>query len=91
MTSNDDLFGDIQRNLRSGDSNELFTYLNRLKEPNPTLGQRALRVTLDRPGIMRMQVQALIRGAKGRPIRILFPFIVIISPALIPLSIALSI
>ena len=31
MTLNDDLLGDIQRNLRSGDSNELFTYLNRLK------------------------------------------------------------
>ncbi len=56
-------------------SDKILPYLNRLKEPNPSLGQRAVRVTLDRPGIMRMQVQALIRGAKGRPIRILFPFI----------------
>ena len=31
MTPNDDLIGDIQRNLRSGDTDELFTYLNRLK------------------------------------------------------------
>jgi len=31
MTSSDDLYGDIQRNLRSGDPNELFTYLNRLR------------------------------------------------------------
>ena len=31
MTPNDDLMGDIQRNLRYGDTDELFTYLNRLK------------------------------------------------------------
>ena len=31
MTLNDDLLGDIQRNLRSGDTDELFTYLNRLR------------------------------------------------------------
>ena len=31
MTPNNDLIEDIQRNLRSGDTDELFTYLNRLK------------------------------------------------------------
>ena len=64
-------------NFRSLDigSDKFLPYLKRLKEPNPALGLRAIRVTLDRSGIMRMQVQALIRGAQGRPIRILFPFV----------------
>ena len=55
-------------------SDKILPYLKRIKEPNPALGWRALRVTLERRGIMRMQIQALIRGARQRPIRILFPF-----------------
>ena len=30
---------------------------------------------LDKPGVLRMQLQALIRAAKGRPLTIMFPFI----------------
>ena len=56
-------------------SDKILPYIKRLKEPNPALGWRAVRVTLQRQGIMKMQIQAIIRGAKGRPIRILFPFI----------------
>ncbi|MDP2064303.1 MAG: phosphoenolpyruvate--protein phosphotransferase [Phaeovulum sp.] len=44
-------------------------------EPNPAMGWRAIRVGLDKPGILRMQVQALIRAAKGRPLTVMFPFI----------------
>ena len=49
-------------------SDKVLPYMKRADEPNPALGWRAIRVGLDRPGIMRMQVQALIRGAKGRPL-----------------------
>ena len=64
-------------NFRSLDigSDKILPYLKRLKEPNPALGWRAIRITLDRTSIMRMQIQALMRGAQGRPIRILFPFV----------------
>jgi phosphotransferase system enzyme I (PtsP) len=44
-------------------------------EPNPALGWRAIRVGLDKPGIMRMQLQALIRAANGRPLTVMFPFV----------------
>jgi len=44
-------------------------------EPNPAMGWRAIRLGLDKPGVMRMQLQALIRGAKGRPLTIMFPFV----------------
>jgi phosphotransferase system enzyme I (PtsP) len=44
-------------------------------EPNPALGWRAIRVGLDKPGVMRMQLQALLRAAKGRPLTVMFPFV----------------
>ena len=56
-------------------SDKVLPYMRRAEEPNPALGWRAIRVGLDRPGIMRMQLQALLRGAKGRPIDVMFPFI----------------
>lgn len=56
-------------------SDKVLPYMKRENEPNPALGWRAIRVGLDRPGILRMQVQALIRGAQGRPLSIMFPFV----------------
>jgi phosphotransferase system enzyme I (PtsP) len=64
----------IFRTLDIG-SDKVLPYMKRSDEPNPALGWRAIRVGLDRPGMMRMQVQALIRGAHGRPLRIMFPFV----------------
>ena len=56
-------------------SDKVLPYMKRAEEPNPALGWRAIRVGLDRPGIMRMQVQALLRGAHGRPLQVMFPFV----------------
>jgi len=56
-------------------SDKVLPYMKRKDEPNPALGWRAIRVGLDRPGIMRMQVQALLRGARGRALRIMYPFV----------------
>ncbi|WOI57342.1 phosphoenolpyruvate--protein phosphotransferase [Palleronia sp. LCG004] len=56
-------------------SDKVLPYMKRPDEPNPALGWRAIRVALDRKGIMRMQLQALIRAANGRPLRVMFPFV----------------
>lgn len=56
-------------------SDKILPYMKRDPEPNPALGWRAIRVGLDRKNILKMQLQALIRGANGRPLRIMFPFI----------------
>ncbi|SEJ67715.1 PTSINtr with GAF domain, PtsP [Cribrihabitans marinus] len=56
-------------------SDKVLPYMKPNDEPNPALGWRAIRVGLDKPGIMRMQLQALIRAANGRPLTIMFPFI----------------
>ncbi|MDE9451722.1 phosphoenolpyruvate--protein phosphotransferase [Aliiroseovarius sp. Z3] len=56
-------------------SDKVLPYMNPLDEPNPALGWRAIRVGLDKPGVMRMQLQALIRAAAGRNLSVMFPFI----------------
>jgi phosphotransferase system enzyme I (PtsP) len=48
-------------------------------EPNPAMGWRAIRVGLDKPGVLRMQLQALLRAANGQPLTAMFPFITQIS------------
>ncbi len=42
---------------------------------HPALGWRAIRVGLDKPGVLRMQLQALIRAAAGRALTVMFPFV----------------
>jgi phosphotransferase system enzyme I (PtsP) len=56
-------------------SDKVLTYMKPTDEPNPALGWRAIRVGLDKPGVMRMQLQALLRAARGRPLSVMFPFI----------------
>ncbi len=56
-------------------SDKVLPYMQAQDEPNPALGWRAIRVGLDKPGVMRMQLQALLRAAHGRPLSIMFPFI----------------
>jgi phosphotransferase system enzyme I (PtsP) len=64
----------IFRTLDIG-SDKVLPYMKAADEPNPALGWRAIRIGLDRPGIMQMQLQALFRGAAGRPLSIMFPFV----------------
>ncbi|WP_438980488.1 phosphoenolpyruvate--protein phosphotransferase [Lentibacter sp.] len=56
-------------------SDKVLPYMKPNDEPNPALGWRAIRVGLDKPGIMRMQLQALLRAANGRPLTVMFPFV----------------
>ncbi|GFE65315.1 phosphoenolpyruvate--protein phosphotransferase [Litoreibacter roseus] len=56
-------------------SDKVLPYMKATEEPNPALGWRAIRVGLDKKGVMRMQLQALIRGAEGRPLSVMFPFV----------------
>ncbi len=56
-------------------SDKVLPYMKSVNEPNPALGWRAIRVGLDKPGVLRMQLQALVRAANGRPLTIMFPFV----------------
>ena len=56
-------------------SDKVLPYMKPQDEPNPAMGWRAIRVGLDKPGVLRMQLQALIRAANGRKLTVMFPFI----------------
>ena len=50
-------------------------YMETVVEENPALGWRAIRLGLDRPGLLRGQVRALLRAGGGRALKIMFPMI----------------
>ncbi|SET14506.1 phosphoenolpyruvate--protein phosphotransferase [Paracoccus homiensis] len=60
-------------------SDKVLPYMKPQDEPNPAMGWRAIRVGLDKRGVLRMQLQALIRASVGRPLHVMFPFIADIS------------
>ncbi len=44
-------------------------------EENPAMGWRALRVALERSGLMKAQARALIEAAAGRTLNVMFPMV----------------
>jgi phosphotransferase system enzyme I (PtsP) len=56
-------------------SDKILPYMATIDEENPALGWRAIRIGLDRPGLLRMQVRAMLKAAGERDLRIMFPMI----------------
>ncbi|MFZ0114574.1 MAG: phosphoenolpyruvate--protein phosphotransferase, partial [Xanthobacteraceae bacterium] len=54
---------------------KVLPYMRNVEEENPALGWRAIRLGLDRPGLLRSQVRALLRAAAGRELKIMFPMV----------------
>jgi phosphotransferase system, enzyme I, PtsP len=54
---------------------KVLPYWNPYEEDNPALGWRSIRITLDRPAVMRSQLRALLRAAQGRELSVMFPMI----------------
>lgn len=46
-----------------------------IREENPALGWRALRLALDHEGLMKAQARALLEAAGGRTLNVMFPMI----------------
>jgi phosphotransferase system, enzyme I, PtsP len=57
---------------------KLLPYMRNLEEENPALGWRAIRLGLDRPGLLRTQLRALLRAGSGRALKIMFPMISVV-------------
>ena len=57
---------------------KVLPYMRNVEEENPALGWRAIRLGLDRPGLLRSQVRALLRAAGGRELRVMFPMIAMV-------------
>ncbi len=49
------------------------------EEENPAMGWRSIRISLDRPAMLRQQLRALVRASAGRELRVMFPMIAQVS------------
>ena len=69
--------GDRQVTFRTLDigGDKLLPYMSEIKDENPAMGWRAIRIALDRPALLRQQLRALIRAARDRRLRVMFPMI----------------
>jgi phosphotransferase system enzyme I (PtsP) len=54
---------------------KVLPYLRIAEEENPAMGWRAIRLGLDRPGLLRMQLRALMHAAVGKELRIMLPMV----------------
>lgn len=54
---------------------KVVPYLRSMAEENPAMGYRSIRLGLDRPGLLRTQVRALLMAARGRSLKILVPMV----------------
>ncbi|MDH5749876.1 MAG: phosphoenolpyruvate--protein phosphotransferase [Rhodospirillales bacterium] len=54
---------------------KVLPYWDDAKEENPAMGWRAIRISLDRPFILRQQLRALIQAAAGRNLKVMFPMV----------------
>jgi phosphotransferase system enzyme I (PtsP) len=72
-----DAAGDRPVTFRTLDlgGDKVLPYLQAQREDNPALGWRAVRMGLDRPALLRMQLRALIAATAGRPLRVMFPLV----------------
>jgi phosphotransferase system enzyme I (PtsP) len=57
---------------------KVLPYMRNFEEENPALGWRAIRLGLDRPGLLRSQVRAMLRAAGGRELRVMFPMVAVV-------------
>jgi phosphotransferase system enzyme I (PtsP) len=72
-----DAAGDKPVTFRTLDigGDKVLPYMQKEPEENPALGWRAIRLGLDRPGLMRSQVRALLQAAAGRELKVMFPMV----------------
>ena len=56
-------------------ADKTLPYLRQPREENPALGWRSIRMALDRPALLRLQLRAMLMAGVGQDLRIMFPMI----------------
>lgn len=56
-------------------ADKTLPYLRHNQEENPALGWRAIRMALDRPALLKLQLRAFLKAAGGRKLRVMFPMV----------------
>lgn len=54
---------------------KVLPYLHPVVEENPAIGWRAIRLSLDREGLFRMQVRAFLRACRSRHLNLMIPMV----------------
>jgi len=54
---------------------KVLPYFQSSDEENPAMGWRAIRIAMDRPGLMRTQLRAMLRAAGARALSVMFPMV----------------
>lgn len=54
---------------------KVVSYFRAQEEENPALGWRAIRLSLDRPGLLRTQLRALLKAAAGAELKMMLPMV----------------
>ena len=57
---------------------KILPYIDPVPEENPAIGWRAIRIALDRPGLMRYQLRALVAAGAGKHLRVMFPMVTVV-------------
>ena len=72
-----DAMGDKPVTFRTLDigGDKVLPYMRKVEEENPALGWRAIRIGLDRPGLLRSQLRALLKAGGGHPLKIMLPMV----------------
>ncbi|PZO76644.1 MAG: phosphoenolpyruvate--protein phosphotransferase [Mesorhizobium amorphae] len=63
------------RTIDIGGDKVLPYFKSTAQEENPALGWRAIRLTLDRPTLLRAQVRAMLKAAGGRELKLMLPMV----------------
>lgn len=58
---------------------KVVSYFRSQEEENPALGWRAIRLSLDRPGLLRTQLRALLKASAGAELKIMLPMVTEVS------------
>ena len=58
---------------------KVLSYFRAHEEENPALGWRAIRLALDRPGLLRTQLRALLRASSGAELKMMIPMVTEVS------------
>lgn len=58
---------------------KVVPYFRSQEEENPALGWRAIRLSLDRPGLLRTQLRALLKAASGSELKMMLPMVTEVS------------
>ncbi|MBL8789935.1 MAG: phosphoenolpyruvate--protein phosphotransferase [Rhizobiales bacterium] len=56
-------------------ADKTLPYLRQPREENPALGWRSIRMALDRPALLRLQLRAMLMAGAGANVKIMFPMI----------------